>query len=107
MKKYISHIIWCIIIFYLIPLFVGIIPVIAGLPEMFSLLINMILLLICSLFFGRKHGFKLLLPIVSIIVFIPSGLLFNYAPARIIFTSIMYLITTIIGNLVGLMFRKK
>lgn len=107
MKKYIPHIIWCIIIFYLIPVFVGIIPVIAGLPEMFSLIINMVLLLIASLLFGRKRGFKLLLPIVSIIVFIPSGLIFKYSPARIIFTSIMYLVTTLIGNLVGLMFRKK
>ncbi len=107
MKKYIPHIIWCIIIFYLIPVLVGIIPVIAGLPEMFSLLINMVLLLIAALLFGRKHGFKLLLPIISIIVFIPAGLLFNYSPARIIFTSIMYLITSLIGSLVGLMFRKK
>ena len=107
MKKYIPHIICCIIIFYLIPLLVSSIPIIAGLPEMFSLIINMVLLLIVSLLFGRKRGFKLLLPIVSIIVFIPSGLLFNYAPARIIFTSIMYFITTLIGNLVGLMFRKK
>ncbi len=107
MKKYIPHIIWCIIIFYLVPVFVGLTPVIAGLPEMFSVLINMVLLFIGCIFFGRKNGFKLLLPIISILVFIPSGFIFEYAPARIIFASIMYLIASFFGNLTGLMFRKK
>ncbi len=107
MKKYIPHIIWCIIIFYLVPVLVGITPVIAGLPEMFSMLINMILLFIGCIFFGRKCGFKLLLPIVSVIIFIPSGFLFKYATARIMFNSIMYLIASFFGNITGLMFRKK
>ncbi|MBQ6860213.1 MAG: hypothetical protein IJO08_01040 [Clostridia bacterium] len=107
MKKYIPHIIWCIIIFYLVPVFVGITPVIAGLPEMFSLLINMVLLFIGCIFFGRKRGFKLLLPIISILVFIPSGFIFEYAPLRIGFASVMYLIASIFGNITGLMFRKK
>ena len=107
MKKYIPHIIWCIIIFYLVPVLVGITPVIAGLPEMFSLLINMVLLLLGCLVFGKKFGFKLLLPIISILVFIPSGFIFEYAPARIVFTSIMYLIASLFGNITGLMFRKK
>ena len=87
MKKYIPHIIWCIIIFYLVPVLVGITPVIAGLPEMFSLLINMVLLLLGCLVFGKKFGFKLLLPIISILVFIPSGFIEILALKNIITAS--------------------
>ncbi len=105
MKKYIPHIIWCIIIFYLVPLIVEQIPLISGLPEMFTMIFNIVFLVLGCIFFGGFCGFKLLLPLITALVFLPYGLLY-YTPARTVFTLVVYFFTTIIGNLTGLMFKK-
>lgn len=107
MKKYIPYIVVNIILFCLIPFIISKIKLISGITKMVSLMFIMFLLAVSSMSFGRRYGFSLLLPLISFIVFLPSALVQSYAPTRMLFYAIVYAIACIIGNLLGLMFRKK
>lgn len=107
MKKYTSYIIGNVILFYLIPFIISKIKLISGLTNMISLMFIMFLLAILSMSFGKRHGFSILLPLISFIAFLPSAFIQAYTIPRIVYCAIVYTVACIIGNLLGMMFRKK
>lgn len=106
MKKFVPYIITLAIIFYILPFILSITPIIKGILEMATLIITMFILTIVALIYGCKHGFSFMFLLLALALFLPYGLVF-YSPARIIFSLIIYGITILIGNSLGLMFRKK
>lgn len=74
---------------------------------MVTLIFAVLLLAISGIKFGSKHKFSLFLPLIAVILFIPSAFLHNYRVSRIIFYSVIYFISILIGTLTGLMFKKK
>ncbi|MBQ8299985.1 MAG: hypothetical protein IJX99_09090 [Clostridia bacterium] len=107
MKKYLPFAIECIFLFYLMPLIISFIPIISGINEMTSLVINIFLLTIFALFCGRKHRFSLLIPLIAALLFIPAGFILSYSPMRVSVFAGIYAVVALIGELLGLMFKKK
>ncbi len=107
MKKFIVFIIECIILFLGLPIMLSKTPLISNLSSLLSVVINVFLLIIFALFFGKKKGFSILLPLIAIIISSLSGLFLSYSVLRIAFTAGVYLIVTLVGEILGLMFRKK
>lgn len=107
MKKHMPFIIECIFLFYIVPLLISLVPIISGINEMASLVINIFFLTIFALFSGRKHRFSLTLPLISAALFIISGLIFGYSAMRIGIFAIAYAVVTFVGEILGLMFKKK
>ncbi len=109
MKKYIPYIIADLIFFYLMPFAVAAIPVISqsgNIVRMINFIITVFILTIVSMTYGRKNGFTMILPLMSLILFIPYGFIANFPPARIFFYMIFYFFVTIIGLALGMMFKK-
>lgn len=109
MKKYIPYIIADLIFFYLMPFAVASIPVISqsgNIVRMINFIITVFILTIASMIYGRNNGFTLILPLLSLILFVPYGFIANFPPARIFFYMIFYFIVTIIGIALGMMFKK-
>ena len=105
MKKYLSYLITNIILLYGVPFIISLTPL-SSLTNMFALILGIFFIAICALLYGRKYGFSILLPIISIIVFLPFAIVCSYSPLRIFCCIGFYFIACIIGNLLGLMFRK-
>ena len=101
MKKYLPFAIECIFLFYLMPLIISFIPIISGINEMMSLVINIFLLTIFALFCGRKNRFSILLPLITAVIFLPAGLM------RVGIFAGIYAVVALVGELLGLMFKKK
>lgn len=107
MKKYLPFAIECIFLFYLMPLIISFIPIISGINEMMSLVIIIFLLTIFALFCGRKNRFSILLPLITAVIFIPAGLILGYSPMRVGIFAGIYAVVALVGELLGLMFKKK
>ena len=107
MKKYITFTIEMIILIFLIPFIVSKTPIISGITDMISLIFNMLLITIFAIFFGRKHRFSWLLPLITGILFLFYAYLNKFAIAKMVFYAILYMIATLVGNITGLMFKKK
>lgn len=107
MKKFISFTIECFILFLILPIVLSKTPLIANLSSLISVVINVFLLIIFALIFGKKKGFSILLPLFAVTISGISGWILRYSILRIGFTSGIYLVVTIVGEILGLMFRKK
>ena len=96
MKKFIPFIIAFLIIFYVLPLPFA--------SDTLVLVITPILLLIASIIFGGFYGFDILLSVCCFLCAIPlmltSGLIF-------LVYVFGFFIVSILGNLLGLIFRNK
>lgn len=106
MKKFIPYIVFYILLFYLMPYLISMIPIVGGISEMATLILAILALVISGIVFGSKHRFSLMLPIIVAIVFIPSAILHGYLRSRILAYGIIYFVVTLIGNLTGLMFKR-
>jgi hypothetical protein len=95
MKKLIPFLIVFLIIFYVFPAIIK--------TSAIVLAVSPILILITSLIYGAKHGFNILLSVFCALLFIPTlilnGLLFGVY-------LIAFFICSILGNALGLIFRK-
>lgn len=107
MKKYLPFAFQCIFLFYLMPLIISFIPIISGINAMTSLVINIFFLTISALFCGKKHRFSLFVPLITAALFIPAGFIWGYSPMRVGVFSGIYAVVSLVGELLGLMFRKK
>lgn len=107
MKKYIPFTIEMIILIFLIPFLVSMIPIISGITDMVSLVFNMLFITIFAIFFGRKHRFSWLLPVITAVLFLFYAYLNQFVIAKMVFYTVLYVIATVVGNVTGLMFRKK
>lgn len=107
MKKFIPFIIECIILFLILPIALSNTPVIANLSSLISVVLNVFLLIILALMYGKKKGFSVLLPLIAVSISALSGLLLKYSVLRIGFTAGIYLVVTLVGEILGLMFKKK
>ncbi len=106
MKKFIPYIVFYILLFYLMPYLITMIPIVGGINKMATLILAILALVISGIIFGSKHRFSLFLPIIVAILFIPSALLHDYLIYRILFYGAIYFVATLIGNLTGLMFKR-
>lgn len=107
MKKFIPYIILYVLLFYLMPYLITAVPIIGGITKMMTIILATLVLAISGIVFGVKHRFSIFLPIIAILVFIPSAILHQYLVYRIVFYGAVYFVATLIGNLTGLMFKKK
>ena len=96
MKKLIPFLIVFLIIFYILPLIIK--------TSFILLAISPILILITALIYGAKFGFNILLAVFCAVLFIPAlftgGLIYGIY-------LIAFFICSLLGNAVGLIFRKK
>lgn len=107
MKKFIPFSIGCFILFLILPLLLSNTPLISNLSNLISVVLNIFLLTIFALIFGKRKGFSILLPLFAVTILGISGWILNYSILRIGFTAGIYLVVTFIGEVLGLMFRKK
>lgn len=107
MKKFLSFAIECFILFLVLPLVLSHTPVISKLTNLISVVINVFMLIIFSLIFGKRKGFSFLLPLVAVTIAGISGWILEYSIFRIGFISGIYFVVTFVGEILGLMFRKK
>lgn len=96
MKKLIPFLIVFLVIFYLLPFVIK--------SSIILLAVSPLLIIITSLIYGAKFGFNILLALFCAILFIP--LLFLKSMTFVVYL-IAFFICTILGNLLGLIFRKK
>ena len=96
MKKLIPFLIVFLIIFYVLPFIIK--------TSFILLAISPLLVLITALIYGAKFGFNILLAVFCAILFIPAlivnGLLFGVY-------LVAFFVCALIGNALGLIFRKK
>ena len=107
MKKFIPFSIECFLLFLILPVVLANTPVIAKLSSLISVVLNVFLLIIFALIFGKRKGFSILLPLFAVTISGISGWILKYSIFRIGFTAGIYLVVTLIGEILGLMFRKK
>ena len=107
MKKYIPFTIEMIIFIYILPLFISKIPIVSGLTNMVTLVLNMLFVTLFAVFYGRRHRFSWLLPVIPAVLFLFYAYIHSFAIARMVFYCLLYVVATIIGNLTGLMFGKR
>lgn len=87
-----------IIVFYLIPLlFKG------SIASLF--IINPLVVLFCSIIYGKNYKMCFIIPIITALFFFPSIFIF-YNESAWIYT-ILYIIISLIGDFVGLMLNRK
>ncbi len=107
MKKFLIYSIECIFMFLFLPIVLSKTPLISGLSGLISVIINVFLLTLFAMSFGKKKGFSLLLPMVTITLAGISGWILRYSILRIGFTAGVYAVVSIVGEILGLMFKKK
>ena len=96
MKKLIPFLIVFLIIFYILPLIIK--------TSFILLALSPILIIITALIYGAKFGFNILLAVFCAILFIPSLLVSGLISGIYL---VAFFICAIIGNALGLIFRKK
>lgn len=96
MKKLIPFLIVFLIIFYVLPLIIK--------TSFILLAVSPILILITALIYGTKFGFNILLAVLCAVLFIPA--LFTSGLISGIYL-VAFFVVTLIGNALGLIFRKK
>ena len=107
MKKFSIYAVECVFLFLFLPIILSKTPLISGLSGLLSVVINVFLLAFFALSFGKRKGFSFLLPLVTISIAGLAGWILQYSVLRIGFTSGVYAIVALIGEILGLMFRKK
>lgn len=107
MKKFLIYSIEATFTFLILPIILSKTPLISGISELISVVINVFFLTIFALIFGKKEGFSILLPFVTITINGIAGWILGYTIFRIGFTSVVYATVSLIGETLGLMFRKK
>ena len=107
MKKFLIYSIECTFLFLFLPIILSKVPLISGLSGLLSVIINVFLLTLFAMSFGKRKGFSLLLPMVTITLAGISGWILGYSILRIGFTSGVYAVVSIVGEILGLMFKKK
>lgn len=107
MKKFIPFSIECFILFLLLPIILSKTPVIANLSSLISVVLNVFMLIIFAIIFGKQKGFSFLLPLFAVTIAGISGWILKYSILRIGFISALYFVVSLVGELLGLMFRKK
>ena len=107
MKKFTSFAIECFILFLVLPIVLSKTPVIANLSNLISVVLNVFLLIIFALIFGKRKGFSFILPFVAVSIAGISGCFLKYNILRIGFICAVYFVVTLVGEILGLMFRKK
>ena len=96
MKKLIPFLLVFLFIFYILPLIIK--------SSFILLAVSPILILITALIYGAKFGFNILLAIFCAILFIPTLL----TTGLITFVYlIVFFVVSLLGNALGLIFRKK
>lgn len=97
MKKILPFLIAFLLIFYVLPFII---------KTSFILLAMLpILVLIVSLIYGALHGFNFLLSLLCAVLFIPM-LFIEFGLIGFVYV-VAFFIVSLIGNLLGLIFRKK
>lgn len=96
MKKLIPFLIVFLIIFYILPLIIK--------TSFILLAISPIFILITALIYGAKFGFNILLSILCAVLFIPA--LFTSGLISGVYL-IAFFVVSLIGNALGLIFRKR
>lgn len=107
MKKFLLYSIEATFLFLFLPIILSKVPLISGLSGLLSVIINVFLLTLFAMSFGKRKGFSLLLPMVTITLAGISGWILGYSILRIGFTSGVYAVVSIVGEILGLMFKKK
>lgn len=107
MKKFSIYAIECTFLFLFLPIILSKVPLISGLSGLLSVIINVFLLTLFALGFGKRKGFSILLPFVTITIAGIAGWILDYSVLRIGFISGVYGIVSIVGEILGLMFKKK
>ena len=107
MKKFLIYSIECTFLFLFLPIILSKVPLISGLSGLLSVIINVFLLTLFALSFGKRKGFSLLLPLVTITIAGIAGWILDYSVLRIGFTSGVYAVVGLVGEILGLMFKKK
>lgn len=107
MKKFLIYSIESTFLFLFLPILLSKTPLISGLSGLLSVILNVFLLTLCALSFGKRKGFSLLLPLVTITIAGIAGWILQYSVLRIGFTAGIYAIVALVGEILGLMFRKK
>lgn len=107
MKKFLIYSIECTFLFLFLPIILSKVPLISGLSGLLSIIINVFLLTLFALSFGKRKGFSLLLPLVTITIAGIAGWILKYSILRIGFTSGVYAAVGLVGEILGLMFKKK
>ena len=107
MKKFSIYAIEATFLFLFLPIILSKVPLISGLSGLLSVIINVFLLALFAMSFGKRKGFSLLLPLVTITIAGIAGWILQYSVLRIGFTSGVYAVVSLIGEILGLMFKKK
>ena len=107
MKKFLIYSIECTFLFLFLPIILSKTPLISGIAGLLSIIINVFLLTLFALSFGKRKGFSILLPFVTITIAGIAGWILGYTILRVGFTSGVYAVVSIVGEILGLMFRKK
>ena len=103
-KKWISLIPYVIVLavdFYLLPCLIND----TGIAMLMILCVIPLIAFICSVIYGVRQGFNFLLPIIAVILFIPTIFIYYNESAWVYV--IIYGIVTLVGNGVGRIFYKK
>uniref|UniRef100_UPI004057803E hypothetical protein n=1 Tax=Agathobacter sp. TaxID=2021311 RepID=UPI004057803E len=97
----IPYVVVMAITFYLLPLLMQD----TGSAMFFMLLVIPLVTLICSVVYGVRQGFDLLFPIVIMILFAPTIIVFYNLSAWIYI--VVYGVVVLIGSAIGTIFYKK
>lgn len=103
-KKWIAFIL-CIIIlavdFYLLPCLIND----TGMAMIMILCVMPLIAFICSLIYGVRQGFNILLPVAAVILFLPTVFIYYNESAWVY--AVIYGIVSVAGNSMGRLFYKK
>lgn len=87
--------------FYLLPLLIKN----TGVAMLLMLCVIPLIALICSILYGVRHGFDLLLPVIAAVLFFPTIFIY-YNESAWIYT-VVYGIIALAGNGIGRMFYQR
>ena len=95
------YIIFLSIIFYVLPLLI----IDTGSGMFILVLVIPVLIFVCSVIYGIKHGFSPLFTLITAILFAPSILIFYNSTAWIYI--VVYSIISFVGNIIAIIPHKK
>lgn len=103
-KKIVSFVPYAAVLaiaYYLLPLIVKN----TGMAMIIMLFILPFITLAVSVIYGIRHGFSLLIPIISVLLFAPTIFIFYNSSAWIYI--MIYAVISLLGNMIGRTFNKK
>lgn len=87
--------------FYLLPFLIRD----TGIAMLMMLCVIPLIAFMCSVIYGVRQGFNLIMPITSVLLFFPTIFIF-YNESALIYV-VIYGIVTFVGNVIGRIFYKK